>query len=331
MKSATLALIIVASGFSETSYAQGSLTPPSGVPAPLMKTLDQIEARTPIPPSPSTPAAGPHFTITQPGSYYLTGNVTVSGGDAISIQSGGVTLDLNGFSLRSTTLTPSGSAILINWEGPNYSGGTTIRNGHIRPFATTGTGTGFVNGILATGLTQNTLVRDITVERLSGDAIHLTNTLGSIAENCAVNDIGGRGIHAYTVRGCVARRIQDEAIFGTTVSDSVGHCLGTARGIGGTNISNSSGQSAGGPGIQASLVLNCHGTSTSNYGIFAAIAQNSYGSSISGSSGLQISGTASYCQGKRNGGVAIQAGIAVACTVDGTGTVSSLQKHLGTP
>jgi hypothetical protein len=41
--------------------AQGSLTPPPGAPAPTMKTLDQIEARTPISSAP--------FTISAPGSY----------------------------------------------------------------------------------------------------------------------------------------------------------------------------------------------------------------------------------------------------------------------
>jgi hypothetical protein len=79
------------------------------------------------------------------------------------------------------------------------------------------------------------------------------------------------------------------------------------------------------------LASNCQGSSTSNIGLFAESAQNCYGSSSSGSSGLLVSGTASFCRGKRNGGIAIQAGIAVACTVDGTGTVSSTQKHLGTP
>ena len=43
--------------------AQGSLTPP-GAPAETMKTLEQVEPRTPVSSLP--------FTITQSGSYYLT-------------------------------------------------------------------------------------------------------------------------------------------------------------------------------------------------------------------------------------------------------------------
>lgn len=65
-------------------YAQGSLTPP-GAPAPTMKTLDQVEPRTPIPSG--------SYIISQPGSYYLTANQTSS----IQIAADDVTLDLMGF------------------------------------------------------------------------------------------------------------------------------------------------------------------------------------------------------------------------------------------
>src|SRR5208337_66021 len=86
-----------------SAFGQGSLTPPPGAPAPTMKSLDQIEARTPI----STP-----YTITQPGSYYLTTNLNLTEGDAINIETDGVTLDLNGFTISSTSTT-FGTAILL--------------------------------------------------------------------------------------------------------------------------------------------------------------------------------------------------------------------------
>ena len=68
---------------------QGSLTPP-GAPGATMKTLAQVEPRTPISSLP--------YTISEPGSYYVTGNLS-STGHGIIIQSSGVTVDLMGFSL----------------------------------------------------------------------------------------------------------------------------------------------------------------------------------------------------------------------------------------
>ena len=72
--------------------AQGSLTPP-GAPGPTMKSLSQIEPRIPISALP--------YSITNPGSYYVTTNLTgTSGFPGISIASDNVTLDLSGFTLQ---------------------------------------------------------------------------------------------------------------------------------------------------------------------------------------------------------------------------------------
>src|SRR5438477_4118043 len=100
------------------ALAQGLLTPPD-VPGPTMKSLDQIEARIPISSAP--------YVINASGSYYLTGNLLVGGGDAIFINGSGVTLDLNGYSISSNASPAQGTAILVNGTASRI----LIRNGSI--------------------------------------------------------------------------------------------------------------------------------------------------------------------------------------------------------
>lgn len=76
----------------------GDMNPPSS-PAPTMKTLDEVEPRTPISKDDMP------LTIKNPGSYYFTESITWSdagtgsGNAAIDIQSNSVTIDMMGFSL----------------------------------------------------------------------------------------------------------------------------------------------------------------------------------------------------------------------------------------
>jgi parallel beta-helix repeat protein len=106
------------------AYGQGSLAPP-GAPAPTMKTLTQIEPRTPISSLP--------YTITSPGAYYLTTNLTgVSGTSGITIAANDVTLDLNGFSLVSVP--GANDAIFVSGNRTNIC----IGNGTIRGWSLEG-------------------------------------------------------------------------------------------------------------------------------------------------------------------------------------------------
>jgi len=87
----------------------GNLNPPAGPVASTMKPLDIVEPRTPISSLP--------FTISQPGSYYVTKDLTgTSGQHGIIVNSSDVSLDLSGFALH---------GVLGSLDGIRVSGART--------------------------------------------------------------------------------------------------------------------------------------------------------------------------------------------------------------
>ena len=179
----TLALALVAFWIVDSRItavrAQGSLTPP-GAPAPTMKTLDQLEPRTPIDAARTPGNFLAHYIITQPGSYYLTGNVAgVSGKRGIQIQTGNVTIDLNGFALL---------GVPESLQGIYYPSGVTnvtIRNGIIA---------GWLMGITQPGF--NSVFERLIVATNLGDGIVL-------GQNCVLRDctIWGNGQNGVLANG----------------------------------------------------------------------------------------------------------------------------------
>ena len=311
MNSLRLALLTALFILHPSSFllGQGSLTPP-GAPAPTMKTLDQLEARTPISSVP--------FTINAAGSYYLTGNLAVTSGGAITISVDDVTLDLNGFTISSTASPASGTGILF----PSGSkANVTIRNGQIRGTTTFAGGTfttgGFQHGVRVITAGSNVRVADLRVFGVSLTGINLPAGPHTYAvERCTVEVCGTVGIAASRVRASSALTCGTDGIVADAVRDSFGESVGTV---------------AGSDGIQAGIVINSTGVAVAGVGIVADTAAHCDGTSTTGASGMNVTGAASFCNGKRDGGVAITAGIAIGCGVTGNGTVSSPSKHLGTP
>ena len=158
------------------AFAQGSLTPPPGPPGPVMKSLDQIEPRTPISSIP--------FTITASGSYYLTANLTASTqlANGITVQADNVAIDLNGFDL-SGPFNYGGTAIaVVSPYGKNFS----VRNGTMQYWIT---------GVNATNA-SGALLEGIRGYEFNDNGLELG--VGGIVRNCTVGTPatsgGGEGI-----------------------------------------------------------------------------------------------------------------------------------------
>jgi hypothetical protein len=258
-------------------HAQGPLTPPSA-PAPTMKSLNQIEARTPIESLP--------FTISASGSYYFTRNLQFSAtsGNAININSNNVTLDLNGFTLSSTP-SVTGTAIDCSFNITNVE----IKNGNIignTTVAATGTPTmwsvskaGFFRGIGAgANVGRNFHATDLRVAGCREDGIFIE--YGSISDT-KVTYCGNQGVRApngsatnitisynnnsgvFITNGIVTNATAqynltagidapDSSVTNSTANSNGGDGISAPEG----NVASSTSKSNGGTGIVASCVSN---------------------------------------------------------------------------
>lgn len=306
-----------------SALGQGALTPP-GAPAPLMKSLNQIEPRTPVSSAP--------FVITNPGAYYLTANLTITSGNAIVIATNGVSLDLNGFTLKSSETSPAGYAVLINSGLHNL----TIVNGFIEGGITNNgsgvySGPGFFGGISVAPFTTfplNARISGVSVTGCQNYGIYVGQGDATVVESCTVRVMGGSGIVASTVRSCLAKDCGGTAILGTQVSDTRGegggygvyamsanNCYGFSPGSTGLNAStaeNCVGVSIAGTGLDAGNANNCSGFSTNSIGLFANTANNCYGSSTN-YTGLDAAYAANNCAGYSIAGAGLVAGTATGC------------------
>lgn len=125
--------VLLASALTFAAASAGPLTPPPGPVSPTNKTLQQVEPRTPVQSLAGTPTS--MHKITQPGAYYLTGNIDLAPGKDTGIEVGadGVTIDLNGFTLNGVNADFSRA---IRAEDGFSSDALRVHNGHITDWGT---------------------------------------------------------------------------------------------------------------------------------------------------------------------------------------------------
>ena len=202
-----LNLILLAAALAaQPVFAQGPLTPP-GAPAPMMKTLAQVEPRTAITNVP--------YTISQPGSYYLATNM-VSASAGVTIATNWVTLDLMGFTLAGNRSGGGHGVWIYSGSGTVPVQGVTVCNGSIR---------GFSYGIQAK-FSQGARFEDLSVSSNLNYGLNLDGLGGACDGNviagCSFTGNGLAAIHLDGSSGqCNGNRIAQCVVAGNN-SDGIG-------------------------------------------------------------------------------------------------------------
>ncbi len=197
-------------------FAQGSLTP-SGSPAVTMKTLTQLEPRTPISSAP--------YTITESGSYYLTANLT-STGHGVVIRADHVTLDLMGFSITGDGGTGD-YGVYLDGDSTRPIRGIRVHNGSIERFH---------NGLRLEFARLNDFA-DLRIAKCTNTGVILLGTDGSICSgnriaSCVISENAGYGIYLAGSGGAVDGNVIEDCSIsennntGITLYGSGGSCSG---------------------------------------------------------------------------------------------------------
>lgn len=194
----------------------GPLNPPSGPIGSTGKPIGEIEPRVAVNTTNTPGGFGAVFRLVSPGSYYLTGNITVpAGGTGVSMDAG-TTLDLNGY-----TITGSDASSL----GIRLNNACTVRNGTIAN----------CGNALTVGVAPNAacLIEDLTVTGFSGRGIDVGG--GSVVRRCTVNGQGITGVELQgdygLVEGCAVSNNSGTAVYLNSYSVARG-CFFNRCGIG---------------------------------------------------------------------------------------------------
>ncbi len=298
MKLPSLLLALTANA----AFSQGDLAP-FAAPAPVMKTLAQIEPRTDV--LTLAGGAGASRIISAPGSYFLSGNLTIpaDGISGVRITASNVTLNLEGFQI-------AGAGTNAGIEMVGVLKGIVITNGSIL---------GFGYSINSGGALTDSRIAYLNARGAVTSGISLGSDPSNTVEHCAVRG-GQTGIQAGQVHYCTATDASEVAISASmTVTHSSGigasSFLSSSVGISGqAGVINCYGE-GGSSGISGSFVTDsvgkCTSINPSEYGIKATYnVHNCVGDAVLGGLGVGIDagGNVSLSHGSARDGVGISAG-----------------------
>ncbi len=211
----SIACLVLGAG----SALAGPMTPPPGAPGATMKTLVEVEPRTAINATNTPGDADSVYRITQPGSYYLTGDlVGAAGKHTVQIESGDVTIDLNGFSMRGVgaggrAFGDHGIDELPSLRGVRIMNGSVVdhtygvSSSHIHGLSIENVS--FSNGYAGVSATGTVTIRDCTFSGFTGSGADLDGA-GATVRNCSFISCG-LGLYASgtLAQGCFVRSCTD--------------------------------------------------------------------------------------------------------------------------
>lgn len=240
----TMILLVVAGLAAYDVPANAGDLEPMGPPAPTMKTLQQVEPRTPIGQD-DVPK-----TISSSGSYYLTENLIAVGigPHVIDITRSDVSLDLRGFTIiGSSEVSQADDGIVVSFDVENVA----ISNGVVRDCVDDG-----IDAFKA----RNSQFLNLRLFSNVSEGLVAGN--GAVVSQCTAKGNGGGGIAAYegsTVSKCTAVGNTGTALFDAGIyaawGSTVTEC--TARDneddgiyvLGGCTVTNCSASANGADGI----------------------------------------------------------------------------------
>lgn len=202
-----LAAVLITFGANVATLLAGDLTPAAGPVSPTMLRLDEVEPRTPLGPS-DLP-----IIITQPGSYFLTGNLLATGGGvtAVRVVADHVTLDLRGFMIGPSEVGVFDRGIVIEASNVSVANGTIQGSLFDGIYAALADDCAFtdirasengVTGILSLGdaVFHRCVVTDNTVHGIRCDST-------AVVEGCRAEGNGSSGMQVgarSSVSGCTS-------------------------------------------------------------------------------------------------------------------------------